>query len=132
MMIFDAATQAKIEACQDAAHACGAILARAGHDAKLLADKKMITAVAEALRVTKLSADCLQRLPDLQEMVLRVCVEIAERAALACAEHHEDEVLACGESLAACAAICAAAPGLSDAEMIPAPDLPEPGIAAVH
>lgn len=129
MMMSDGVTLSKIEACRDAARVCADMLLRVGQDPDLLADKELVFALAEASRVTKLSADCLERLPDLRDMVLSVCVEISERAALACAKHLDDDGLsACGETLAACAAICAGAPEI---EMVPAVK-PEAPIAAIH
>lgn len=110
--MIDAATGSRIESCLDAARACNEALAymRLTSD---VSDKPLVDGLAEAARVTSLTADCLGRVPDLREMVLRVCVEVAERAALACATHgDEPELLACGEALAACAAICASGPEL--------------------
>lgn len=129
MTMSDGVTLSKIDACRDAARASADMLLQAGQEPDLLADKQLIFALAEASRVTKLSADCLERLPDLHDMVLRVCVEISERAALACAKHLDHEALsACGEALAACAAICAGAPEI---EMVPAVKSEAP-IVVVH
>ena len=128
-LMIDGVTLSKVEACLDATRACGAALADADTQPAWAADKDLLSALQEAARVTKLSAECLERVPDLQDMVLCVCVEICERAALACARHLDELVLSvCGEALAACAAICAGAPEI---EMVPSvqPDAP---IVALH
>lgn len=102
-MTIDAMTGSKIDSCRDAARACGEalVLLHAGEG-----DAGLEAMLGEAARVCNLSADCLERLPDLRDMALRVCVEICERAALACAPR--DDLAACAEALATCAAICSA------------------------
>ena len=102
-MTNDAMTGSKIESCRDAARACGEalVLLHGGDD-----DARLQARLGEAARVCDLSADCLERLPDLQDMALRVCVEICERTALACARR--GDLVACAEALAACAAVCSA------------------------
>ncbi len=103
----DPSVDTRIESCLDAARACGEALAFMRGSEALAGDGDLAGCLSEAARVTSLSADCLARLPDLRDMVLRVCVEITERAALACARHVDEAPLAaCGETLAACAAIC--------------------------
>ncbi|MDB5644117.1 MAG: hypothetical protein JWN07_3434, partial [Hyphomicrobiales bacterium] len=62
---------------------------------------------------------------------LRVCVEVAERVALACARHGDQpELLACGESLAACAAICTGMPEFDMA--VASAGVARPGVGAIH
>lgn len=110
-MTIDAATGSKIESCLDAARACSEALAYIRLTPELAGDKAMANSLSEAARVTSLTADCLERVPDIRDMVLRVCVEVTERVALSCAsDHDEPELLACGEALAACAAICMGVP----------------------
>lgn len=105
-MTIDASTGSKVESCLDAARACGEALAFL-QTRSAIVDADLEAALQQAARVASLSADCLQRLPDIREMVLRVCVEICERAALACAAHaNVPDIAECGEALAACAAIC--------------------------
>lgn len=107
MMIY-AVTNAKIEACIDATQACGQALAFQRSEFGS-ADATLEQTLAEAACVTGLTADYLERVPELRDMVLRVCVEICERAALTCArDKASDELAACAEALAACAAICRA------------------------
>ncbi len=110
-MTIDAATGSKMDSCHDAARACNGALALLRLTPELALDKDLATGLAEAARVASLTADCLERVPDIKQMVLRVCVEVAERVALACARHADHpELLACGEALAACAAICTGVP----------------------
>lgn len=110
-MTIDAATDSKIESCLDAARACSEALAYIRLTPHLAGDKELADGLSEAARVVSLTADCLERVPDVREMVLRVCVEVAERVALACASREgETELHVCGEALAACAAICAGGP----------------------
>lgn len=128
-MTFDASIDARIESCLDAARACGEALAFVRANERLAADDALTSALNEAARVAKLSADCLERTPDLRDMVLSVCVEIMERAALGCARHADvAEMEACGETLAACAALCAGegVAGLQVATFAPAPVLVAP------
>ena len=102
-MTIDAMTGSKIESCRDAARACGeALVFLHGGEG----DAGLEATLGEAARVCNLSADCLERLPDLRDMAIRVCVEVCERTALACAPR--DDLAACAEALAACAAICSA------------------------
>lgn len=117
-MTIDAALDSKIESCLDAARACGEALAHVRMTPALSGQQELADLLTEAARVASLTADCLERVPDLRDMVLRVCVEITERAALACAHHRDDaELLACGEALAACAAICTGAPEIDMAAL---------------
>jgi hypothetical protein len=110
-MTIDAATGSKIESCLDAARACSEALAYVRLTPELAGDKDLANGLSEAARVTSLTADCLERVPDIRDMVLRVCVEVAERVALSCASRHDQpELLVCGEALAACAAICVGVP----------------------
>ena len=110
-MTIDAATDSKIESCLDAARACSEALAYVRLTPELAGDKDLANGLSEAARVTSLTADCLERVPDIRDMVLRVCVEVAERVALSCASRHDQpELLVCGEALAACAAICMGVP----------------------
>jgi hypothetical protein len=110
-MTIDAATGSKIESCLDAARACSEALAYMRITPELAADKSLANGLSEAARVASLTADCIERVPEIRDMVLRVCVEVAERVALACASHRDQpELLACGEALAACGAICTGAP----------------------
>jgi hypothetical protein len=110
-MMIDAATGSKIESCLDAARACSEALAYVRLTPELASDRDLANGLSEAARVTSLTADCLERVPDIREMVLRVCVEVAERVALSCASRHDQpELLVCGEALAACAAICMGVP----------------------
>lgn len=106
--MIDVSTDSKIEACRDASHACDQALAFQRSEFGS-ADAVLEQTLAEAARVTRLTADCLERVPELRDMVLRVCVEICERAALTCArDGASPELVACAEALAACAAICGA------------------------
>jgi len=130
-MTIDAATGSKIESCLDAARACNEALAYVRLTPDLSGDKELANGLSEAARVASLTADCLERVPDIREMVLRVCVEVAERVALACAARsHQAELQACGEALAACAAICADGPEIDMAAVSPAAE--RAGAGAVH
>jgi hypothetical protein len=130
-MTIDAATGSKIDSCLDAARACSEALAFIRLTPELARDKDLATGLSEAARVTSLTADCLERVPDIRDMVLRICVEVAERVAIACATHHDRaEILACGEALAACAAICAGGPEI-DMAAVQASAV-RPGAGVVH
>ena len=130
-MTIDAATGSKIESCLDAARACSEALVYLRLTPELADEKDLANGLSEAARVASLTADCLERAPDVRDMVLRVCVEVAERAALACASHREEaELMACGEALAACAAICAGAPEIEMAAV--SSSAAQPGAGAVH
>ena len=130
-MTIDAATDSKIESCLDAARACSEALAYLRLTPELSGDKDLANGLSEAARVASLTADCLERVPNIREMVLRVCVEVTERVALACASHRDEaELLACGEALAACAAICIGAPEIDMAVASGSPA--RQGAGAVH
>jgi hypothetical protein len=130
-MTIDAATDSKIESCLDAARACTEALAYIRLTPELAKDKDLSIGLTEAARVTSLTADCLERVPDIREMVLRVCVEVSERVALACARHPvETELQVCGEALAACAAICNGAPEIDMA--VASAGASRPGASPVH
>jgi hypothetical protein len=106
-----------VERCLEAARSCEEILPYAREAEGSSSDVALLAALSDAARVTALSADRLVRLSDLHGMILQVCTEIAERAALACARHSDDDyIFACGEACAACAAAChALARGEEDA-----------------
>jgi len=131
LMTIDAATDSKVESCLDAARACSEALAYIRVSPALAEDAELSGVLTEAARVASLTADCLERVPDVRDMVLRVCVEITERAALACARHTDHaELQACGESLAACAAICTGAPEIDMA--VASASSERPGARAFH
>lgn len=121
----------KVDACLDAARACNEALAVLRLTPGLSGDRALANSLSEAARVSSLTADCLERVPDIRDMVLRVCVEVTERAALACAQHRDQaELLDCGEALAACAAICKGAPEIDMAAA--SKSAGQTGASAVH
>jgi hypothetical protein len=124
--MIDAATGSKIESCLDAARACSEALAYVRLTPELAGDKDLANGLSEAARVTSLTADCLERVPDIREMVLRVCVEVTERVA----RHDQPELLVCGEALAACAAICMGVPEMDMAAA--SANAAHPGAAPAH
>jgi hypothetical protein len=129
-----------IDACRDAARTCQEALAYVQGDEALAASHMLHAALSDAARSAALSADCLARMPDLHEMILRVWTEISARATRACVAHVNDPKLASwAVTLADLHQICLAELHIGEAERADGADFaalggitPQAGYSLAH